>query len=512
MTNLPTTLIRLQKADGSYVFISHIQSESGRFFPEETRENPSLETYQLSGIIPPIGYPLVSGYLLLVHLYQNFLAARYRRQMSVNVMHSDVAAQFEHFRSTLEAILETFYFNLNPQEGQGTRSFINPEDGKISDWVPGVGKTSAFIEKFNRIFPNNGTSTDTVHVSEALADLFDRLSRTFHLRTDMETWDEISQLNFMRLTHIQEIHEYLRNCLRAGGAENTIDTLTDALAGNPNIPGLQYNNGFQLLENLVGRAAIAHAHTERHEMQLPFWKTLSRAAEKTDTQMSTVKDVSNLNREWATKHRQAAFELGQELRDLRNWNQEAFETPYRSILSLKPEVRRTFEKFIFQPHYKDPSLGLRQHGVYWFPSGLIIPWAALGVGVSLLNALGIPIIHFGREQAPGRARPRSRAGQGNQEIHPFPLFIDELFAQIYERFTQLSGQVGETGNQVRQNIQRRQGLLTSLGSLGLLVFFGQNPTFYPFIVTQFGRIIGRGQSERLIRALKAVIRYLGQIP
>jgi hypothetical protein len=518
MANLPTTLIRLQKPDGSYVFISHIQWESGRFFPkEETRENPSLETYQLSGIIPPIAYPLVLGHLLLAHLYQNLLAARYRRQMSVNVIHSDVAAEFADFSDTLEEILETFYFNFNFnfnfQPGQGTGPFITPE-GEISSWVPYVGQTEAFIQKFNNIFPNTGNYTDTVHVSEALAHLFYRLNQHFRLRTNMEKWDELTKRNFMQKPHTKEIQQYLRTCLGPDGAENTLDKLTDALSGNPNIDGLG-TNGFELLENLVDRAARAHDHTERHEMDSAFWQALSRAATNTNTPMSTIEDVINLDREWATNNRKAAFELGQELRDLRNRDREAFEIPYRSLVTMKPQVHRTFQQVIFQPHYKDPSLGLREHGVYWFPSGLIIPWATLGFGISMLNALGIPIIHFGREQAPGQARPvrvRDRAGQGNREIHPFPLFIDEVFAQIYERFNQLSGQVGQTGNQVRENIQRRQGLLTSLGLGGLLFVFGQNPAFYPFIVTQFGRIIGPVNRERFVKALKAVMKYLGQIP
>jgi len=514
MANLPTTLIRLQKADGSYVFISHIQSDSVRFFPkEETRENPSLETYQLSGIIPPIAYPLVLGHFLLAHLYQNLRAARYRRQMSVNVTHSDVAAQFADFYNTLEEILETFYFNFNFQPGQGTAPFITPER-EISSWVPYVGQTEAFIKKFNNIFRNTGNYTDTVHVSEALAHLFYRLTQTFQLRTNMETWDELTQLNFLQKPHTQEIHKYLRECLSPGGAETTIDTLTDALIGDPKIDGFNATNGFELLENLVDRAARAHGHTERHEMRSFFWKAVSRAARDTNTPMSTIEDVSNLDREWATNYRKAAFALGQELRDLRNRDREAFETPYRSLVTMKPEVHSTFQQVIFQPHYKDPSLGLREHGVYWFPSGLIISWATLAFGISMLNALGIPIIHFGREQAPGQARPvrvRDRAGQGNRQIHPFPLYNDELFAQIYERFTQLSGQVSQTGNQVRENIQRRQGLLTSLGLGGLLFVFGQNPAFYPFIVTQFGRTIGPVNRDRLVKALKAVIKYLGQI-
>jgi hypothetical protein len=514
MANLPTTLIPLQKADGSYVFISHIQSDSVRFFPkEETRENPSLETYQLSAIIPPIAYPLVLGHLLLAHLYQNLRAARYRRQMSVNVMDSDVAVEFADFCNTLEQILETFYFNFNVQQGQGTGSFITPER-ESSSWVPYVGKTRAFIKKFREIFPNTGPYTDSIHVSEALAHLFYRLAQNFRLGTNMEKWDELTQRNFMQKPHTKKIHKYLSKCLDPDGAENTINTLTDALSGNPNIDGLG-ENGFELLEHLVDRAARAHGHTERHEMDSPFWQAVSRAARDTNTPLSTIEDVSNLDREWATNHRKAAFALGQELRDLRNRDREAFETPYRSLVTMKPEVQSTFQQGIFQPPYKDPSLGLREHVVYWFPSGLIIPWATLGFGISMLNALGIPIIHFGREQAPGQARPvrvRDRAGQGNREIHPFPLFIDEVFAQIYERFNQLSGQVGQTGNQVRENIQRRQGLLTSLGLGGLLFVFGQNPAFYPFIVTQFGRIIGPVNRERFVKALKAVMKYLGQIP
>ena len=513
MANLPTTLIRLQKADGSYVFISHIHSESVRFFPkEETRENPSLETYQLSGIIPPIAYPLVLGHFLLAHLYQNLRAARYRRQMSVNVMDSDVAAEFADFRDTLEEILETFYFNFNFQPGQGTAPFITPE-GEISSWVPYVGMTQAFLDKFHNIFPNTGPYTDSVHVSEALAHLFYRLTQTFNLRPGMDKWDELTQRNFMQLPHSQEIHQYLRKCCPRGAA-NTIDTLTDALSGNPNIDGLG-TNGFELLEHLVDQAARAHGHIARHEMDSAFWQALSRAARNTNTPMSTIEDVSNLDREWATNYRKAAFALGQELRDLRNRDREAFETPYRSLVTMKPEVHSTFQQVIFQPHYKDPSLGLREHGVYWFPSGLIISWATLAFGISMLNALGIPIIHFGREQAPGQARPvrvRDRAGQGNRQMHPFPLYNDELFAQIYERFTQLSGQVSQTGNQVRENIQRRQGLLTSLGLGGLLFVFGQNPAFYPFIVTQLGRTIGPVNRERLVKALKAIMKYLGQIP
>jgi len=65
---------------------------------------------------------------------------------------------------------------------------------------------------------------------------------------------------------------------------------------------------------------------------------------------------------------------------------------------------------------------------------------------------------------------------------------------------------------VRENIQRRQGLLTSLGLGGLLFVFGQNPAFYPFIVTQFGRTIGPVNRDRFVKALKAVMKYLGQIP
>jgi len=531
MTNLPTTLIRLQKTDGTYVFISHIQSESGRFFPkEETRENPSLETYQLSVIVPPIAYPLFLAHFVLAHVYQNLRAGLYRRKMLVDVTHSDVGAQFEDFCNTLEEILETFCFNLNPQQGQGTGPFINLE-GEISQWLPDVGKTSGFIAKFQQIFPNTGTYTDTVHVSEALAHLFDRVTETFHLRTDMETWDELSQLKFMQLKNIQEIHEYLRKCLGEDGAETTIDKLTDALSGDPKIPDLHYKNGFELLEHLVDRAARVHGHTERHEMQLPFWKAVSRAARKTNTPMHTIEDISNLDREWAMKNREVSYTLGQDLLDLRNTDRQAFEIPYRSIVTLKPEVQRNFQQVIFQPHYKDPSLGLREHGVYWFPSALVIPWLTLGVGVGMLNALGIPILHFGREQgAPGRprypVRARYRAGQGNRQIHPFTFWVDTLFDHIYERFIQfsgqlgqisgqlgqISGQVGQTGNQVRENIERRQGLLTNLLTKvlwgGLLFVFGQNPSFYAFIVSQFGRFIGAGNRGRLIGALKAFVKYL----
>jgi hypothetical protein len=239
--------------------------------------------------------------------------------------------------------------------------------------------------------------------------------------------------------------------------------------------------------------------------------------------MYTVEDISNLDREWAMKNREVSYTLGQELRDLRNTDRQAFEIPYRSIVTLKPEVQRNFQQLIFQPHYKDPSLGLREHGVYWFPSALVIPWLTLAVGVGMLSALGIPILHFGREQrAPGRPRyPRYRAGQGNRQIRPFPLLIEDLFPQIYERFTQLSGQAGQTGNQVRENIQRHQGFLTGLkwglgGGAFLITQVVQNPAFYPFLITQFGRLIGADNRGRLSGALKAALKYLlkhlGQIP
>jgi len=443
MKNSRATLIRLQKSDGTHVFISHLQS--GPFFPkEEVIENTSLETYQLSGIIlPPVVYPLVIAHFLLAPTYQNLRAAWHTRQMSVHVPKSDVKAQFEAFRDTLEEILETFHFNLHPQQGQEMIPFIDLA-GNRSTWVPGVGTTPAFIAKFQQIFPNNGMSTDTVTVSEGLADLFHRLSHTFHLSADMEKWDELSQLNFMEVDHIQAIHTYFRHCLTAGTGGNTINTLTDALIRNPNIPGLHFQNGFELLEHVVEQGAKRHAQSQRHQMESPFWRILTRAATNTNVPMSTLEDVVNLNREWATNNREVAYTLGQELRNLRHSDREAFELPYRSVVSLKPEVQTNFQQVIFQPHYKDPSLGLREPVVYWFPPALVTSWLTLGAGVGMLHALGIPILHFGREQqagAPGRERhpggARRRAGEAHPQIHPFPLFLDERLVQLHEQLAQI---------------------------------------------------------------------------
>ena len=518
MKNSRATLIRLQKSDGTHVFISHLQS--GPFFPkEEVIENTSLETYQLSGIIlPPVVYPLVMAHFLLARTYQNLRAAWHNRQLPVNVPESDVEAQFEAFRDTLEEILETFYFNLNPQQGQEMLPFIDLQ-GNLSVWVPEVGKTSPFIAKFQQIFPKNGMDTDTVTVSEGLADLFHRLSQTFHLSADMEKWDELSQLNFMELEHIQAIHNYFRHCLAAGTDVHTINTLTDALIRNPNIPGLHSQNGFELLEHVAEQGAKRHAHSQRHQMESPFWRTLTRAATNTNVPMSTLEDVVNLNREWATNNREVAYTLGQELRNLRHRDREAFELPYRRVVSLKPEVQTNFQQVIFQPHYKDPALGLREHVVYWFPSALVTSWLTLGTGVGMLHALGIPILHFGREQqagAPGRERHQGgalrRAGEAHPQIHPFPLFLDERLVQLHEQLAQIPERLVQTGHQLRETIQSRQGLLTRVGFAGLIFVFGQNPLFLPFIASQIGRTIGNQNTDRVIAFLKELIKFLGKRP
>ena len=218
--------------------------------------------------------------------------------------------------------------------------------------------------------------------------------------------------------------------------------------------------------------------------------------------MCTVEDVVNLNREWATNNREVAYTLGHELRDLRNTDRQAFEIPYRMVVSLKPEVQRNFQQVIFQPHHKDPSLGLREPLVYWFPSALVIPWLTLGAGAGILNALGIPILHFGREQQAGAP---CRAGQAHRQTHSFPLFPDERLAQIHERLAQ-------TGHQVREIIQSRQGVLTRVGWAGLIFVCGQNPFFFPLIVTQFGRIIGNQNRERFIAFLKELVKVLEKKP